>query len=83
MPNPEMWKSESESLIPDDAWVSVEGQRTFVRALVARGIPQELIEFHAFPQTGAPAEHIGFGRYASQAKDLGAAFLERQLRRSL
>lgn len=66
-----------------DAWVSVEGQRTFVRALVARGIPQELIEFHAFPQTGAPAEHIGFGRYASQAKDLGAAFLERQLRRSL
>lgn len=62
-----------------DEWVSIEGQRSFVRALLARGVPPELVELHEFPRTGAPAEHIGFGRFSSQAKDLGAAFLERHL----
>jgi len=64
-----------------DEWVSVEGQRVFARALVGRGVPPNLIEVHEFPHTGAPAEHIGFGRFSSQAKDLGAAFLERHLLR--
>lgn len=63
----------------NDEWVPIESQRAFVAALHARGVPSELIEFRAFPRTGAPFEHIGFGRYASEAKDLGAEFLGRHL----
>ncbi len=62
-----------------DEWVQVEGQRSFMRALIARGVPPDLIEFHAFDRTGAPGEHIGFGRFSSAAKDLGTEFLVRRL----
>lgn len=62
-----------------DEWVPIESQRRFAEALVARGVPRGLVEFHAFPRTGAPHEHIGFGRFASRAKDLGAEFLVRHL----
>ncbi|MBX3355033.1 MAG: alpha/beta fold hydrolase [Phycisphaeraceae bacterium] len=62
-----------------DEWVPVDAQRSFVKALEAHGVPRELIEFHTFGRTGAPAEHIGFGRFAVQAKDLGTDFLRRHL----
>lgn len=62
-----------------DEWVDIEGQRSFVRALRERGVPPSMIEFHAFDRTGAPAEHIGFGRHAAAAKDLGTDFLARHL----
>jgi len=62
-----------------DEWVNVEGQRSFVRALHAHGVPEDLIEFRTFEQTGAPGEHIGFGRHAAEAKDLGVEFLARRL----
>ena len=64
-----------------DEWVPIESQRAFVAALHARGVPSDLVEFRAFPSTGAPFEHIGFGRFASEAKDLGAEFLRRRLLR--
>lgn len=62
-----------------DEWVPVEGQRSFIRALHEQGVPPDRIEFHTFPRTGAPAEHIGFGRWSAQAKDLGTDFLVRHL----
>lgn len=62
-----------------DEWVAIEGQRSFVRALFEHGVPPELVEMHAFDRTGAPGEHIGFGRFSAQAKDLGAAFLARTI----
>lgn len=39
----------------------------------------DLIEVHTWPSTGAPAEHIGFGRMSDEAKGLQVAFLGRYL----
>ena len=36
-----------------------------------------LIEFKTFEETGAIQEHAGFGKHASEAKDLQLAFLKR------
>ncbi len=58
-----------------DAWVSIEGQRRFVDALRARSSHPERIELHAYESTGAPHEHMGFGRVASDAKARGTAFV--------
>ena len=62
-----------------DAWVAVEGQREFVEALKARGLAKE-VEMHEYGETGAPHEHSGFGRFASDAKDRQMNFLVRHLR---
>lgn len=62
-----------------DAWVAVEGQREFVEALRARGLAAA-VEMHEYGETGAPHEHSGFGRFASDAKDRQTAFLVRHLR---
>lgn len=61
-----------------DEWVPVGAQRRFVEAVAAHspGVEVRLLEFD---RTGAPAEHIGFGRYGSQAKDAGTEFLVRHL----
>ena len=62
-----------------DAWIAVEGQREFVEALKARGLADD-VEMHEYGETGAPHEHSGFGRFASDAKDRQANFLIRRLR---
>lgn len=62
-----------------DEWVPVDGQREFVEALRARSGHAERIEFHAYGATGAPSEHAGFGRFASDAKDRMTAFLVKHL----
>lgn len=62
-----------------DAWVAVEGQREFVEALRARGLG-DAVEMHEYGETGAPHEHSGFGRFASDAKDRQTNFLVRHLR---
>jgi dienelactone hydrolase len=61
-----------------DEWVSVDGQREFVEAVRARS-PGTDVELRTFGPTGAPAEHSGFGRHASEAKSLGVDFLARIL----
>ncbi|MCB9839184.1 MAG: prolyl oligopeptidase family serine peptidase [Phycisphaeraceae bacterium] len=41
--------------------------------------PDELLTLRTWPETGAPAEHAGFGRVAAEAKALQVEFLERWL----
>lgn len=63
-----------------DEWVNVEGQREFIDALRARSANPAAIDFMVFPErTGAPYEHAGFGRVASQAKDRQVDFWRRNL----
>ena len=66
-----------------DEWVPVEAIRGFIDALRARyatalGDPNE-IEFVTWPETGAPAEHAGFGRVANEAKIRQLEFLKTNL----
>jgi len=62
-----------------DEWIQLAWQRTFLERL--RGVNgDEPVELVTFPRTGAPHEHIGFGTFGPQAKDLGTDFLVRRLR---
>ncbi len=58
-----------------DEWVAIDGQRKFVDAVRAKSSQPEKIELHAFPTTGAPYEHMGFGRMAGDAKQRGTEFV--------
>lgn len=62
-----------------DEWVPAEGQREFIDALRSRSAHPDRITMHAYGPTGAPNEHAGFGRFASDAKDRGTAFLAQWL----
>ena len=62
-----------------DAWVSYEGQRSFVEAVRGRYERPELVEMVADEVAGAPFEHAGFGKFASEAKDVLKDFLRRHL----
>ena len=63
-----------------DEMVPIGGQRVFLDRLRAhyqsQGADADLIELHTFVDSGAPAEHAGFGRYANDAKNLQLAFLK-------
>ncbi len=69
--------SEADVMVPWDA------QRRFVEALGQRyrtaGADDGLIEVTTWPETGAPSEHLGFGRHANDAKNLQTDFLRRRL----
>jgi dienelactone hydrolase len=69
--------SEADRMIP------VEGQRQFIEALRERyrdaGANPGLIEWMTWPTTGAPEEHIGFGRVSNDAKNAQTAFFNRWL----
>lgn len=62
-----------------DAVVPIEGHRRFLDALrakyLAKGAPGSWIRLHTWPTTGAPQEHSGFGRVASEAKAIQTEFL--------
>ncbi len=60
-----------------DEWVAIEGQRQFMDALRARSSRPDTIELHAYPATGAPHEHMGFGKMALDAKERGTDFVKR------
>ncbi len=62
-----------------DEWVGVEGQSEFIEALRGRSTHPELIEFVTYDHTGAPWEHVGFGRFAADAKNRQRDFLVRHL----
>ncbi len=62
-----------------DEWVPADGQREFVDALRRTASDPAAVEMHVYGQTGAPNEHAGFGRMASDAKDRATAFLVRHL----
>ena len=58
-----------------DEWIPVDGQREFIDAVRARTPDPSSVRFHVYGPTGAPNEHSGFGRMASDAKERGTAFL--------
>lgn len=62
-----------------DEWVAFEGQMEFVDALRDRYERPDLVEVVAFERTGAPHEHVGFGRKAAEAKDAQTEFFRRCL----
>lgn len=65
-----------------DEWVAWEGQRTFLETLRERYRDPSLIEVVTYERTGAPAEHIGFGKVAADAKDRQRDFLVKHLLQS-
>jgi len=61
-----------------DTWIPWPAQRRFLQAVAARG-EDNLVEVKQFHETGAPFEHVGFGRYAAHVKEDERAFLVRTL----
>lgn len=70
--------SEADELVP------VDGIRSFIGALQehyrAEGTRPELVQLITWPETGAPMEHAGFGRFTNDAKNRQLAFLKAHLR---
>lgn len=66
-----------------DAWVPVEGIREFTgelrRRYQAAGADPGLVQLTTWPQTGAPHEHLGFGRVSNDAKNTQTEFLRNHL----
>lgn len=66
-----------------DAWINVDDQRGFVEKLRARyermGADPAIVEMKTWPETGAPYEHIGFGKVSNDAKNLQTEFLQKWL----
>lgn len=66
-----------------DAIVPLEGQRRYLDALreayVMKGKDPGLIRLVTWPTTGAPGEHAGFGRYATDAKTIQTEYLANML----
>jgi len=62
-----------------DEWVPVEGIRSFVGALrehyAAQGADAESARLVTWERTGAPYEHVGFGRMSNEAKNVQTEFL--------
>ena len=69
--------SESDEMVPIDT------QRKFIDELrlhyTQAGADPASIEFITWPETGAPSEHVGFGRFANDAKNIQTDFLSRHL----
>jgi len=66
-----------------DELVPIGVQRAFLDRLgdhyQAQGADRSLIRLETFVDTGAPAEHAGFGRYANDAKNIQLDFLSEAL----
>jgi dienelactone hydrolase len=62
-----------------DQWVPFGRQQRFVSALKARYRDPPLVDFIVYDRTGAPHEHIGFGKMSADAKDRQRDFLKRWL----
>ena len=69
--------SEADEMVP---W---RVQAKFLERLRAHyrdcGVSPDLIEVRTWPETGAPAEHVGFGRFSNEAKNIQTAFLVEHL----
>lgn len=66
-----------------DAVIPVGVMRGFVERLRRRcegaGAEPGLVRLHTWEQTGAPEEHIGFGRVSNDAKNMQTEFLGKEL----
>jgi dienelactone hydrolase len=62
-----------------DQYVSFAGQQEFVERLRERYERPELIDFVTFDRTGAPGEHVGFGRLSAETKNRQRDFFREHL----
>ncbi|MBL9031590.1 MAG: alpha/beta fold hydrolase [Phycisphaerae bacterium] len=66
-----------------DRVVPVETMREFAGMLrerhAALGADPAMVEMRTWPETGAPEEHAGFGRFSNDAKNAQTEFLRRHL----
>ena len=62
-----------------DAWIPSDSQAEFIEAVRRRSSPQHDVRMHVFDRTGAPFEHVGFGKYSTVAKNMQSEFLQRWL----
>jgi fermentation-respiration switch protein FrsA (DUF1100 family) len=67
-----------------DQMVPLAVQKGFLDRLAGhyreQGADPGLIRLHTFADSGAPAEHAGFGRHANEAKNIQLGFLVEHLR---
>ena len=62
-----------------DEWVDFEGQSAFLDEVRRRASRPEDVELMALEETGAPHEHLGFGRRTNEVKNRELEFLSRHL----
>ena len=58
-----------------DEWIPFSGQESFIHALQKKAAIPKQIEFVTFDRTGAPYEHVGFGRESAFVKELQVEFV--------
>ena len=63
-----------------DQWIPYTAQSAFIHALQHRYEDPDLIELVSFDHTGAPHEHMGFGRQSAFVKEVQVEFVARHLR---
>jgi len=63
-----------------DQWIPYSAQSAFIQALKHRYDDPDLIEFVSFDHTGAPNEHMGFGRQSAFVREVQVEFVARHLR---
>lgn len=66
-----------------DSWVPVDGMTRFIEAAKqhhqSQGNDPGLASVHVWEETGAPYEHMGFGKRTNDTKNMENEFLERHL----
>jgi len=66
-----------------DAWVPVAGIREFTLQLAERyrsqGADPAWVTLKTWPETGAPQEHLGFGKVSNEAKNTQTSFFQEHL----
>lgn len=65
-----------------DSWIPFQTESDFVHAIQEQSSMPEKIELIAFDHTGAPDEHIGFGRESAFVKEVQVRFLAEHLLRT-
>ena len=63
-----------------DQWIPYTAQSAFIHALKHRYDDPDLIELVSFDHTGAPDEHMGFGRQSAFVKEVQVEFVAKHLR---
>jgi len=62
-----------------DAWIPFDGQAHFMQTIKDNSDHPASIEFVTFDKTGAPYEHIGFGRESAFVKEVQVEFVLKHL----
>lgn len=70
--------TDADEIVPEGT------QRRFVSELKGHyaklGVDSDMIEYRTWPETGAPQEHAGFGRFSNDAKNAQTEFFVKHLR---